>query len=223
MASKAIVSRRSYDKYFSKVFWIYLVAFLLVAFNFSTHAAEKTKKNQKTSEEGKKKDMIAIFETNLGSFKVKLHSEKTPLTVDNFVGLAEGTKEWTDPKTGKKSNKKFYDGITFHRVISGFMIQGGDPLGNGTGGPGYTFKDEFDKSLRFDHPGVLAMANAGPSTNGSQFFVTVAELPRLNDKHTIFGDVVDGMDIVYKIAKTPTGAADRPVEPVVIKTITIQK
>lgn len=168
-------------------------------------------------------EMIATFETNQGNFKVKLFADKAPKTVANFVGLAEGTKEWTDPKTGKKVTAPLYNGTIFHRVIKGFMIQGGDPLGNGTGGPGYQFEDEFAAGLNHSKPGTLSMANAGPGTNGSQFFITVAATPWLDNRHTVFGEVVEGYDVVEKISLLPTGPMDRPTEEVVIKTITIQK
>ena len=140
------------------------------------------------------KAMYAIFDTSKGKFKIKLHFDKVPKTVDNFVGLAEGTKEYRDAKTGKKAKGKFYDGLVFHRVIDGFMIQGGCPLGTGTGGPGYKFEDEFNPLLKHDKPGILSMANAGQNTNGSQFFITVVPTPHLNNKHTVFGEVVEGMD-----------------------------
>ena len=198
-----------------KILWIYLCAFLLAAFSFRADAAEK-KADKKTS-----KDTFAIFETNKGNFKVKFFSETAPKTVENFVGLAKGTKAWTDPKTGKESKKPFYDGLVFHRVIDGFMIQGGCPLGTGTGGPGYKFEDEFSpNSPKMNKPGILAMANAGPNTNGSQFFVTVAPTPFLDGQHTVFGEVVDGMDVVYAIAKVKT-ESERPVQPVIIKHIKI--
>lgn len=166
--------------------------------------------------------MFAIFETSMGTFKAKLFPEEAPKTVDNFVGLAEGTIEWTDPK-GKKEKKKLYDGTVFHRVIKNFMIQGGDPLGNGTGGPGYKFKDEFSPKLRHSKPGMLSMANAGPGTNGSQFFVTVVPTPWLDDKHTIFGEVVEGMNVVTKISETKTLPGDKPAEPVVLKSVKIER
>ncbi|WP_413944836.1 peptidylprolyl isomerase [Bdellovibrio sp. HCB-162] len=168
--------------------------------------------------------MFAIFETSKGNFKVKLLSDKAPKTVENFVGLAEGTKEWTDPKTGSKVKKPFYDGLTFHRVIKDFMIQGGCPLGTGTGGPGYRFEDEFTPGQqKHDKPGILSMANAGPNTNGSQFFVTTVPTPWLDGRHTVFGEVVEGMDVVHSIENSKTGPMDRPVEPVVIKHIQIVK
>jgi peptidyl-prolyl cis-trans isomerase A (cyclophilin A) len=213
------------DKNYMKAFWIYLIAAVLLTFSFHAKSAEKKaekKSKEKTTAEKKGKEMIAVFETNKGTFKVKLYPEKAPKTVENFVGLAEGTIEWTDP-SGKKGKKPLYDGTKFHRVIPNFMIQGGDPLGNGTGGPGYRFADEFDKSLTHSKPGMLSMANAGPGTNGSQFFVTVAATPWLDGKHTIFGEVIDGMDVVYDISKVKTAPGDRPVEDVVIKSLKIQK
>jgi len=156
----------------------------------------------------------AHFTTPLGKFTVKLFDQDAPKTVANFVGLAEGTKEWTDPKTGAKVKKPFYEGLIFHRVISGFMIQGGCPLGQGIGGPGYKFEDEFSPKLRHSKEGILSMANSGPNTNGSQFFITLGPTPHLDNKHSVFGEVVEGMDVVRKIGTTPTGAGDRPVTPV---------
>ncbi|KYG60840.1 cyclophilin [Bdellovibrio bacteriovorus] len=168
--------------------------------------------------------MFALFETTKGNFKVKLLSDKAPKTVENFVGLAEGTKEWTDPKTDKKVKKPFYDGLVFHRVIKDFMIQGGCPLGTGTGGPGYRFEDEFTPGQqKHDKPGILSMANAGPNTNGSQFFVTTVPTPWLDGRHTVFGEVVEGMDVVHSIENSKTGPMDRPVEAVVIKHVKIVK
>jgi peptidyl-prolyl cis-trans isomerase A (cyclophilin A) len=165
----------------------------------------------------------ATFVTNEGNFKVRLFDEEAPNTVANFVGLAEGTIEFTDPKTGQKTKRPFFDGLNFHRVIKGFMIQGGCPLGTGTGGPGYKFADEFSPKLRHTKPGLLSMANAGPNTNGSQFFVTLAATPWLDNKHSIFGEVVEGMDIVNKIGSTPTSSGDRPVKPVTIQSVTVEK
>lgn len=163
----------------------------------------------------------AIIHTSSGDITVELYPSKAPETVENFVGLATGKKTWTDPRSGQAvTGRPLYDGTTFHRVIPGFMIQGGDPLGTGTGGPGYRFKDEIS-DLTFDAPGYLAMANAGPGTNGSQFFITVAPTPWLNGKHTIFGKITGGQDVVDKIIKTPTGAQDRPTTPIVIKHIEI--
>jgi peptidyl-prolyl cis-trans isomerase A (cyclophilin A) len=165
----------------------------------------------------------AKFDTTEGSFTVKLFEAEAPNTVANFVGLAEGTKEWTDPKTGQKKTAPFYDGIIFHRVIDGFMIQGGDPLGKGYGGPGYKFGDEFHPSLKHNRDGLLSMANAGPNTNGSQFFITLAPTPHLDNRHSIFGVVEDGLDVVRKIGKVRIGAQDRPVTDVVINKVTIER
>jgi peptidyl-prolyl cis-trans isomerase A (cyclophilin A) len=165
----------------------------------------------------------AKFDTTEGSFTVKFFDAEAPNTVANFVGLAEGTKEWTDPKSGAKKKAPFYDGIIFHRVIDGFMIQGGDPLGKGYGGPGYKFGDEFHPSLKHNREGLLSMANAGPNTNGSQFFITLAPTPHLDNRHSIFGVVEEGMDVVRKIGKVRTGAQDRPANDVVINKVTIER
>jgi peptidyl-prolyl cis-trans isomerase A (cyclophilin A) len=147
-------------------------------------------------------EIYATFKTSLGDVVVKLLQEKAPKTVENFVGLAEGTREWTDPRSGQKQKKPLYDGTVFHRVIPDFMIQGGDPLGTGTGGPGYKFADEIGPDNKFSKPGLLAMANAGPNTNGSQFFITEVPTPWLDKGHTIFGEVVKGGELVPKIART---------------------
>ena len=165
----------------------------------------------------------ATLHTTLGDIKINLFQDQTPKTVRNFVDLADGSKEWTHPKTNSKTNEPLYDGTIFHRVIPGFMIQGGDPLGTGTGGPGYRFEDEFHGELTFDRPYLLAMANSGPGTNGSQFFITVAPTAWLNRKHSIFGEVADqeSRDIVDAIAAVPTGGQDRPKENVVINSVTI--
>jgi len=165
----------------------------------------------------------ATLHTSMGDIVIELFPNHAPKTVENFVGLATGAKEWTDPRTGKKSTEKLYDGTIFHRVISGFMLQGGDPLGQGFGGPGYQFADEFHGELQFDRPYILAMANSGPGTNGSQFFITVAPTTWLNRKHTIFGEVKDAASqaVVDAIGVTPTGAQDKPVTPVVINSVTI--
>jgi len=170
-------------------------------------------------------DLWATLKTNRGDIVVHLFPNHAPTTVENFVGLAEGTKEYSDPKTGQPTTGRFYDGLGFHRVIDGFMIQGGCPLGTGTGGPGYTFKDEFHPELSFNKPYLLAMANAGPGTNGSQFFITVGQTPHLNNRHTIFGAVedADSQAVVDKIATTKTGAGDRPVEPVVIEHVEVER
>ena len=165
--------------------------------------------------------LYAVFNTTKGEFICKLFYDKAPITVGNFVGLAEGNIEFTDPKTNQPVKKPFYNGIIFHRVIKGFVIQGGCPLGTGTGGPGYEFADEFDNTLTHDGEGILSMANAGPNTNGSQFFVTLAETPHLNGRHAIFGKVVAGMDIVKKIAEVKVNDQSKPYEDVVIKELKI--
>ena len=167
----------------------------------------------------------ATIKTNLGDINVNLFPDHAPKTVRNFTGLAEGTQEWTDPKVKAKSTAPLYNGTIFHRVIPGFMIQGGDPLGTGTGGPGYRFDDEPHPELTVDKPYLLAMANAGPNTNGSQFFITVAPTTWLNFKHTIFGEVADqsSRDVVDAIAAVETGAQDRPKQDVVIESITISR
>ncbi len=159
----------------------------------------------------------------MGDIVINLFPNHAPKTVANFVELATGQREWTHPKTGKKSKDNLYDGTVFHRVISGFMIQGGDPAGNGTGGPGYKFADEFHPELVFDRPYLLAMANAGPGTNGSQFFITVAPTTWLNRKHSIFGEVTDAASqaIVDAIAEVETGAQDRPKSEVRINSVTV--
>ena len=166
---------------------------------------------------------IATLHTTAGDIRLQLFGNHAPKTVQNFTALATGGKEWTHPATRTKTSDPLYDGTVFHRVIAGFMIQGGDPLGEGYGGPGYQFADEFHPELAFDKPYLLAMANAGPGTNGSQFFITVGKTPHLNRKHTIFGEVVDpdSQAVVDAIGNTPTGPGDRPTEPVVIDSITI--
>ncbi|NYG54185.1 peptidylprolyl isomerase [Nocardioides perillae] len=168
-------------------------------------------------------DLQATLKTTQGDIVVTLFPDHAPTTVDNFVGLAEGTKDYQ--ADGGKSSGPFYDGLVFHRVIDGFMIQGGCPTGTGTGGPGYTFKDEIHPELAFTKPYLLAMANAGPGTNGSQFFITVGATPWLTGKHTIFGEVADqsSRDVVDKIATTRTGAMDKPTEPQVIESVTITR
>ena len=168
-------------------------------------------------------ETYAKLNTNMGTIEVRLFPDHAPKTVENFVGLAEGTKEWKHPQTGEKGARKLYDGTIFHRVISGFMIQGGDPLGRGTGGPGYQFGDEIHPELAFTKPYLLAMANAGPGTNGSQFFITVAPTTWLTGKHTIFGEVVNGTDVVDVIAETETGPMDKPVKDVVIESVVIER
>ena len=163
----------------------------------------------------------ATFTTSAGTFTVRLFDEQAPKTVANFVGLATGTTEWKDPKTGAMVTRPFYDGLIFHRVIDGFMIQGGCPEGSGRGGPGYRFNDEFGPGLRHDRPGLLSMANAGPNTNGSQFFITLAPTEWLDNRHAIFGEVVEGMDVISAIGKTPIRPGDRPVTDIVIERVTI--
>jgi cyclophilin family peptidyl-prolyl cis-trans isomerase len=159
---------------------------------------------------------VAVFDTSMGQFEAELYAAECPETVWNFINLAEGRQE-----TARDGN--FYDGLIFHRVIEGFVIQGGCPDGNGTGGPGYRFKDEFDPSLQHAGAGVLSMANAGPNTNGSQFFVTLAPTPHLNDRHSVFGKVIAGNEVIDEIGSVATGPMDRPLEPVVINKVTIRR
>ena len=166
----------------------------------------------------------AIFDTTMGQIVCRLFDKNAPKTVQNFIDLSEGKREWTHPVTRQKSNQPLYNGTIFHRVIRNFMIQGGDPAGTGFGGPGYQFEDETKGSpYSFDKPGKLAMANAGPNTNGSQFFITVAPTQWLTGKHTIFGEVVEGQNVVDKIVNTPTGAQDRPSQDVKINSVTIER
>ncbi len=170
-------------------------------------------------------ELYATLRTNRGDIALKLFENHAPKTVRNFVELAEGSRQWTDPRTGDKTTAPLYNGTVFHRVISGFMIQGGDPLGTGTGGPGYQFADEFHPELQFDRPYLLAMANAGPGTNGSQFFVTVSATPHLNRKHTIFGEVADAAsrEVVDGISNVATGPRDRPREDVILASVTVER
>lgn len=167
----------------------------------------------------------ATLHTNHGDIVINLLENHAPKTVANFVGLATGTKEFADPESGEPTTGKFYDGLTFHRIIDGFMIQGGCPLGTGTGGPGYEFGDEIHPELAFNKPYLLAMANAGPGTNGSQFFITVTQTPHLNRRHTIFGEVADqeSRDVVDAIAKVRTGRGDRPTDAVVIESVEVSE
>lgn len=167
--------------------------------------------------------LYAKFSTSMGDFTVRLFEKEVPNTVANFVGLAEGTKEFTDPRTRQKATRPFYDGLVFHRVIKDFMIQGGCPLGQGTGGPGYRFADEFHPGLKHSEPGILSMANAGPNTNGSQFFITVTETSWLDNRHSVFGKVVEGYDVVEKISQAPTNAQDRPLKDIVLQKVTIER
>jgi peptidyl-prolyl cis-trans isomerase A (cyclophilin A) len=167
--------------------------------------------------------LTATLQTSQGRVVIRLFPDHAPKTVRNFVELAEGGRQWTDPRTGRETTSKLYDGTIFHRVIPDFMIQGGDPLGSGRGGPGYEFADEIHPDLRFDRAYLLAMANAGPGTNGSQFFITVVPTPWLNGKHTIFGEVIEGADVVDRISRLKTGSQDRPVDDVTIESVTVDR
>jgi peptidyl-prolyl cis-trans isomerase A (cyclophilin A) len=211
-----------HQKHLKKIIGIYILAFILTAFSFNSKAAGK-----KSVEVKKDKTYIVVFETNQGNFKAKLKPDVAPKTVENFVGLADGTKEWKDPKTGKMVKKPFYDGLTFHRVIPDFMIQGGDPLNTGTGDPGYKFDDEpAAMAIVIDKPGYLAMANAGPNTNGSQFFISVSGKARLNEgkpAYNVFGEITEGQDVVDKISLVKRNSNDHPLTEVVIKHIKIEK
>jgi len=184
---------------------------------------KKSDQKRKSKKRGLSK-VFAIFDTSKGKIKIELFEGYAPKTVANFIGLASGTKEFTNPKTGKKEKSPFYDGLIFHRVIPGFMIQGGCPLGTGTGGPGYTFEDETKGNpKKHTKPGILSMANAGPNTNGSQFFLTVAETPWLDGKHTVFGEVVEGMDVVNNISKVSRDPRDKPLEDVKLNSVKIER
>jgi peptidyl-prolyl cis-trans isomerase A (cyclophilin A) len=165
----------------------------------------------------------ARFVTTEGNFTVRLFDQEAPRTVENFVGLAEGTKQWSDPRTNQKVQRPYYDGTIFHRIIDGFMIQGGDPLGQGIGGPGYNFADEFHPKLRHNKAGIMSMANRGPNTNGGQFFITLAPTPHLDDRHAVFGEVVEGMDVVSNIGRTQTGDRDRPLKDIIVQHVTIER
>jgi len=168
--------------------------------------------------------VYAHFTTSEGNFTARLFDAETPNTVANFTGLADGSKEWTDPRSGRKVKQPYFNGTVFHRVIDGFMIQGGDPLGQGTGGPGYTFADEFHPKLKHEKAGILSMANRGPDTNGGQFFITLAATPWLDNKHSVFGEITEGMDVVKKIGGTATSKpGDRPVKPITIESVKIEK
>ena len=168
--------------------------------------------------------VYAKFDTSEGTFTARLFDDLVPKTVENFVGLAEGTKTWTDPRNNKKvTDQPYYDGVIFHRVIDGFMIQSGDPLGQGIGGPGYQFADEFTPQLRHSKAGILSMANAGPNTNGGQFFITLGPTPHLDNRHSVFGEITEGLDVVQKIGSTKVGPRDRPVKDIVINKLTIER
>jgi cyclophilin family peptidyl-prolyl cis-trans isomerase len=183
---------------------------------FISSPKEKRMSNQKESYKEEIDRATAVFQTNLGTFEAELYAKECPETVWNFINLAEGRQ--ATPRGGN-----YYDGLNFHRVIEGFVIQGGCPFGNGTGGPGYQFKDEFHPDLKHDGPGVLSMANAGPGTNGSQFFVTLAPTPHLDNRHSVFGKVTEGLDVVMKIGQVPTGPMDKPKDPVIMEQVTIKR
>jgi peptidyl-prolyl cis-trans isomerase A (cyclophilin A) len=198
------------------MFRIFATAALLLAATVAG-AAQPAGKWTKRAQQGK--DLYATFKTSQGDIVVKLFPKDAPKTVENFVGLAAGEKLWKHPQTGEKQKKALYPGTVFHRVIPDFMIQGGDPAGTGRGHPGYRFDDEFKSGRTFDKPGLLAMANAGPNTNGSQFFITTAATPFLNNKHTIFGEVIQGYEVAVAISQVPRDPMDRPLTPVTITTI----
>jgi peptidyl-prolyl cis-trans isomerase A (cyclophilin A) len=190
-----------------------IIATLCAVFGFSANASSQEKKGS----------LYATLKTSMGDIVVQLFDDKAPKTVANFVGLASGTKEWNDPKTGEKMKKPLYNGTIFHRIIPGFMIQGGDPLGSGMGGPGYRFEDEFHPDLRHTKGGILSMANAGPNTNGSQFFITLAPTLHLDNKHSVFGEVVKGQEVLVAIGNAPRDARDRPIKDVVLKEVVITR
>jgi peptidyl-prolyl cis-trans isomerase A (cyclophilin A) len=194
------------------------IVLMLVCFSLSVAAQTVPAAAPKASPASAAKNPTAVFHTSAGEIKCELFMDKAPKTVSNFIGLATGKKDWTNPASGQAMhNQPLYDGTIFHRVIPNFMIQGGDPLGQGIGGPGYKFEDEFNSSLAFDQPGRLAMANSGPNTNGSQFFITEVPTPHLNGHHTIFGQCdAQSVELVKKIARMPTGPGNRPADPVKI-------
>ena len=192
---------------------LFIVAALCAVFGLGANANGQEKKGL----------LYATLKTSMGDIVVQLFDDKAPKTVANFVGLASGTKEWTDSKTGEKVKKPLYNGTIFHRVIPGFMIQGGDPLGSGMGGPGYRFEDEFHADLRHTKGGILSMANSGPNTNGSQFFITLAPTLHLDNRHSVFGEVVKGQDVIVAIGNTARDARDRPTKDVVLKEVVISR
>jgi peptidyl-prolyl cis-trans isomerase A (cyclophilin A) len=194
-----------------KLFLAFAALLVMAAHGFAAEGTEK------------KGPLYATFKTSMGDVVIQLFDDKAPKTVANFVGLASGTKEWTDPKTGEKVKRPLYNGTIFHRVIPGFMIQGGDPLGNGTGGPGYKFEDEFNPDLRHTKGGILSMANAGPNTNGSQFFITLAPTLHLDNRHSVFGEVVKGQEVILGIGNVSRDARDRPIKEVVLKEVVISR
>jgi len=191
---------------------VWVLAVFLVALSGITTAAQE-----------KKGPLYATIKTSAGDVVVLLFEDKAPKTVANFVGLATGTKEWTDPKSRQQVKRPLYNGTIFHRVIPDFMIQGGDPLGNGTGGPGFRFEDEFHPELKHSKAGILSMANAGPNTNGSQFFITMKVTPWLDGKHSVFGEVVKGQEVVSAIANMPRDSRDKPVKDVVLQEVIISR
>ena len=186
--------------------------------------AEESDHNAETEPDESQQDQVAAtLQTSKGAIEVELYSDRAPRTVDNFVGLATGSREWTDPETGDTvTGTPLYEDVLFHRVIDGFMIQTGDPTGTGRGGPGYTFDDEFHEELRHDGPGVLSMANSGPDTNGSQFFITLEATPHLDDRHSVFGHVTAGLAVVRDIGAVETDTDDQPVDPVVLESVAIE-
>ncbi len=205
-----------------------LLALAVTAASAYSAPLQSTKPPAKSSSKSatKKRDpgLYAILQTSMGTIVCELFEKETPLAVENFVGLAEGTKDWTDPRTKEvKSKVPFYNNTIFHRVYPKFMIQGGDPLENGKGGPGYKFNDEILPSLRFNIPGRLAMANSQPNAAGSQFFITVAPAQHLDGRHTIFGTVVEGLDVAARIAAVARDRHDKPLTPVQLAKITIQR
>lgn len=210
----------------TRVLFRYLLA-MVVALALPVAASAQQPAYDRGPELDDSVDYYALIKTNHGDFAIKLFPDIAPITVRNFVNLAEGTREYRDISSGERTTgRPFYDGLTFHRVISGFMVQAGCPRGNGTGDPGYRFRDEFDPSVNFDRPGLLAKANSGANTNGSQFFITEVPTPHLNQKHTIFGELVsgsDGLDLVKKIAGVPKNSRDVPNEPVVMEQVIIKR
>jgi peptidyl-prolyl cis-trans isomerase A (cyclophilin A) len=190
-----------------------IIAALLAAVFCGTRAQAQEKKGP----------VYATLKTSSGDIVIQLFDDKAPKTVANFIDLATSAKEWTDPKTREKVKRPLYNGTIFHRVIPGFMIQGGDPLGNGTGGPGYRFEDEFHPNLKHSKPGILSMANAGPNTNGSQFFITQKPAPWLDGKHSVFGEVIKGQNVVDAIANVPRDLRDRPIKDVVLQEVVISR
>lgn len=210
--------------------WVCIAAFVLGLGGSSADAGDP---KQEAAKQGKlslsealdglegKGELRVRIETNQGVMVAKLFEKRVPNTVANFVGLARGKKAFLDHKTGAWVKRPFYDGLTFHRVMQRFMIQGGDPRGDGTGGPGYKFADELYPTLKHDKPGILSMANAGPNTNGSQFFITEVPTPHLDGRHAVFGELLEGLEVVRKIARVEAGARNRPKKPVIIKSITV--